>query len=365
MHAEVLRVVGQVAGLGGLAIGMALLLFREIIQKEIFPRLTKEHAFQIIRLLVICTWSIALVGIGAWVYSAARQPPPSPHHPSDAGNIGAKPAEINITKSAPASDPSQDAKQRNMQEVVHNSDVQVDHTSSVTNKRRSNRAVKSRNLAMRTPHESDNARSDREVAQPKLGELQLVGAQVYLKKYGFSTVSIIDLNIKNAGETVENIMKIQLTTRDLFKYTYDPCPTCLRRVSDGIYNISFKRLLEGATEYVVSHVIEPGSIEQISLVLGGGDAPDGQCYVARIVVSLFAGSGPILMTSPLDVLVEHFDRGSEVPITAVAEDELRTLIDSGTTAPEVATPTVIRQHLRKARWPSWLKDELSNRAEPP
>jgi hypothetical protein len=69
-----IREIGQIAGIGGLALGTLALVFREVIRKNIFPNLTKNHAFQIIRLILILTFSIAALGISAWAFA----PRPSP-----------------------------------------------------------------------------------------------------------------------------------------------------------------------------------------------------------------------------------------------------------------------------------------------
>ena len=67
MDASVLEVVGRVAGIGGVALGVFLLLFRDIIRKNIFPRLPAAEAYRLLRLITIAVWSVAVVGIGAWV----------------------------------------------------------------------------------------------------------------------------------------------------------------------------------------------------------------------------------------------------------------------------------------------------------
>jgi hypothetical protein len=67
MEAEVLKTVGQIAGIGGLALGVFLLLFRDIIRKNIFPKLPPPEAYRLLRLITVAVWSIAVVGIGAWV----------------------------------------------------------------------------------------------------------------------------------------------------------------------------------------------------------------------------------------------------------------------------------------------------------
>jgi hypothetical protein len=63
-----LKSVGAVAGIGGIALGVFLLLFRDIIRKNIFPKLPPQQAFRLLRLITVAVWSVALVGIAAWVY---------------------------------------------------------------------------------------------------------------------------------------------------------------------------------------------------------------------------------------------------------------------------------------------------------
>lgn len=69
MEASVLKIVGQVAGIGGLALGVLLLLFRQVIAKNIFASLTKEQSYRLLRLILTFVWSIAALGIVAWLIS--------------------------------------------------------------------------------------------------------------------------------------------------------------------------------------------------------------------------------------------------------------------------------------------------------
>lgn len=62
-----LSTLGAVAGVAGIALGVFLILNRELIRKNIFPSLGKKDAYQIIRLIVILTFSIAALSIAAWV----------------------------------------------------------------------------------------------------------------------------------------------------------------------------------------------------------------------------------------------------------------------------------------------------------
>lgn len=76
MDTEMIKIVGQIAGIGGISIGVFLILFREVIRKKIFSKLTKKQGFKIIVLFLIFVWSIAIVGIVAWVWSGKISSPP-------------------------------------------------------------------------------------------------------------------------------------------------------------------------------------------------------------------------------------------------------------------------------------------------
>lgn len=67
MDAELLKTLGQIAGIGGLALGIFLILFRELIRKTIFPKLKKDDAYRLLRLIAILICTVALAGIAAWI----------------------------------------------------------------------------------------------------------------------------------------------------------------------------------------------------------------------------------------------------------------------------------------------------------
>ena len=64
---KVLETTGKIAGIGGMALGIVLLLFRSVITKNIFPQVTKDHAYKIIRQFLYLTFAIGALGIVAWV----------------------------------------------------------------------------------------------------------------------------------------------------------------------------------------------------------------------------------------------------------------------------------------------------------
>jgi hypothetical protein len=68
MDAELLKTLGQILGIAGVALGVFFLLFREIIRKAIFPTLKKDDAYKLLRLISVLIWSVAVIGIGAWTW---------------------------------------------------------------------------------------------------------------------------------------------------------------------------------------------------------------------------------------------------------------------------------------------------------
>ncbi|HVK55638.1 MAG TPA: hypothetical protein VM532_11490, partial [Burkholderiales bacterium] len=64
---KILQVAAGTASVGGLALAVFLVLCRDIVRKNIFPNLTRQHAFQIIRLIVVLAFCASLAGLAAWV----------------------------------------------------------------------------------------------------------------------------------------------------------------------------------------------------------------------------------------------------------------------------------------------------------
>ena len=68
MGTDVLQALGQIAGIGGISVGVALVVFRDVIRKNIFPKFKDEHlAYRLLRLVVVLSWTIAVLGTGAWL----------------------------------------------------------------------------------------------------------------------------------------------------------------------------------------------------------------------------------------------------------------------------------------------------------
>ena len=94
MEVGLLKTLGEALGIGGVALGIFFLLFREMIRKSIFPKLDKKDAYRLLRLITVSVWSVAVIGVGAWIIGDQKS---SPHSSS-------------ITTSGPQSPVVQDTK---------------------------------------------------------------------------------------------------------------------------------------------------------------------------------------------------------------------------------------------------------------
>lgn len=63
-----LKTLGQLAGIGGIALGVLLLIFRDVIRRNIFPNLQQGQSYRLITLVVVLTFAISALGVWAWVY---------------------------------------------------------------------------------------------------------------------------------------------------------------------------------------------------------------------------------------------------------------------------------------------------------
>ena|SRR5215467_13585271 len=68
MGADLLATLGKLAGIGGISLGVLLLVFQSVLRRNVFPTLGKNHAYNIIRLVIILTFAIAVLGICAWAF---------------------------------------------------------------------------------------------------------------------------------------------------------------------------------------------------------------------------------------------------------------------------------------------------------
>src|SRR5262245_34877490 len=69
MESKILSSLGRIAGLGGIALGVFLLVFQGVLQKQFLPQagLGSGQAFSVILSLMIVTFGIAGIGVIAWL----------------------------------------------------------------------------------------------------------------------------------------------------------------------------------------------------------------------------------------------------------------------------------------------------------
>jgi hypothetical protein len=66
MSAELFKTFGQIAGIGGLALAVFLVLFRDVIRRNIFSTLPPATTFRLMRHIIWAVWSIAALGLLIW-----------------------------------------------------------------------------------------------------------------------------------------------------------------------------------------------------------------------------------------------------------------------------------------------------------
>jgi len=69
MSANLLKTLGEIAGIGGITLGIFFLVLRGIIKKDIFPQLAKNQAFKILSKMITFAFVLAVLGIGSWLFS--------------------------------------------------------------------------------------------------------------------------------------------------------------------------------------------------------------------------------------------------------------------------------------------------------
>jgi hypothetical protein len=95
MDSSLIQTLAKIAGIGGIALGVFLLLFREIIRKTIFPTFTKGQGYKIIRLMLVLIWSVAIAGILAWLYVNSKESSSSQRSDSVRDQAKASPSNMN------------------------------------------------------------------------------------------------------------------------------------------------------------------------------------------------------------------------------------------------------------------------------
>lgn len=76
MDSKLLQGLGKIAGLGGIAVGVVLLLFRDFLKQKFLPSqgLPPEQGYQILLAFLILTFGIGAVGVVAWIIGKTVSP---------------------------------------------------------------------------------------------------------------------------------------------------------------------------------------------------------------------------------------------------------------------------------------------------
>ncbi|MCP4666540.1 MAG: tetratricopeptide repeat protein, partial [Deltaproteobacteria bacterium] len=84
MEIKILKTVGQIAGVGGIALGVLFLVFKEVLHKSLLLRLTQDQAYWVIQFILGAAWFVAIIGLLTWAWVKTRVPnnPQNPVHPN-------------------------------------------------------------------------------------------------------------------------------------------------------------------------------------------------------------------------------------------------------------------------------------------
>ncbi len=77
MDLDILKSLGEIAGIAGIAVGVLLFVFRGVLQNKVFARLGEDRAYRLFRLMIVSVLAIAVLGIAAWIvpgFVAERAP---------------------------------------------------------------------------------------------------------------------------------------------------------------------------------------------------------------------------------------------------------------------------------------------------
>ena len=66
MDFDWLKSSGAIAGIGGIAVASVAFVFREVIRKEVFPRLTKVQAYKLLNRIITLIFIIGVLGLLAY-----------------------------------------------------------------------------------------------------------------------------------------------------------------------------------------------------------------------------------------------------------------------------------------------------------
>ncbi len=74
MEPDVVKTVGQIAGIGGIAIGIILLLYKEFLSNANLKKMDATQTFKTTKLFLWLTWTIAILGLASWMFLEMKKP---------------------------------------------------------------------------------------------------------------------------------------------------------------------------------------------------------------------------------------------------------------------------------------------------
>jgi hypothetical protein len=61
-----LEALAQIAGIGGIALGAFILIFRDVLRKNFFSQMTSDQSYRVVMTIVVLTWTIGIGGLLVW-----------------------------------------------------------------------------------------------------------------------------------------------------------------------------------------------------------------------------------------------------------------------------------------------------------
>lgn len=63
------KTLGKYAGIGGIAVGAVIVIFSTFLRRNIFPTFSTDQAYNILKLLLLLTFTIGVIGIAGWLHA--------------------------------------------------------------------------------------------------------------------------------------------------------------------------------------------------------------------------------------------------------------------------------------------------------
>ncbi|MEM6825754.1 MAG: hypothetical protein AAF566_11635 [Pseudomonadota bacterium] len=72
MDQSIFEAVAAVAGIGGIGLAVFYLLFRDLIRKSIFPKLSKKDSYRVILIFMGLVWSVSVIAMVLWRFETLQ-----------------------------------------------------------------------------------------------------------------------------------------------------------------------------------------------------------------------------------------------------------------------------------------------------